>query len=500
MRRVSLVTLAALPVVLLMAACSRPIARPERTLNVAPAPQAWKGGETQPEPRGVDWWAYLADKGLDGAIQEALTYNHDLRAAAARVAAAEAEVIMARADDLPSFDAGVNRARQKQNFVGFPIPGFEGQVLSRTFTSTGASLDASWEPDLWGRIKAGKLAARASLEAREADVEGAKLSLSGQVAKAWFAAIEAQRQVGLARASLASYKTSVVRVQARFEAGLRPSLDLRLAMTEVDRAKALVGQRLEEQRRALRRLEILMGQYPSGEYDVGEDLPRVPEPVPAGLPAELAYRRPDLAAAERALLVADAQIVVSKAALRPRFPLTASGGSTSDALRDLVDRDFSAWNLATNFAYPIFNRGRLKSAVRRDEARAREAAAQYESAILIAYGEVESALAADSALAERVTALESATKHSLAAKEEAERRYRAGLTDIVTVLSAQRTALDSESQLLNVHRLRLDNRVDLHLALGGGFEADYDSAPIQTRTNHSTPVAEQSDSEEVTGL
>ena len=495
MRRVFL---AALPAVLFMAACSRPIARPERTLNVAPAPQAWKGGETRPEPLGVDWWAYLGDRGLDRAITEALTYNHDLRAAAARVAAAEAEVIIARADDLPSFSVGVNRARQKQNFVGFPIPGFEGQVLSRTFTSTGASLDASWEPDLWGRIKAGKLVARATLEAREADVEGAKLSLSGQVAKSWFAAIEAQRQVGLARASLASYKTSVDRVQTRFEAGLRPSLDLRLALTEVDRAKALVGQRVEQQRRAVRQIEILMGQYPSGEYALGEDLPRVPAQVPAGLPAELAYRRPDLAAAERELLAADARIVISKADLRPRFPLTASSGATSDALRDLLDRDFSAWNFVTNFTQPIFNRGRLKSAVRRDEARAREAAAQYESAILTAYGEVESALAADSALAERVKALESATKHSLAAKQEAERRYRAGLTDIVTVLSAQRTALDSESQLLNVQRLRLDNRVDLHLALGGGFEADYDS--IQTRTNDSKPPEKQSDGEEVTGL
>ena len=114
---------------------------------------------------------------------------------------------------------------------------------------------------------------RATLEAREADVEGARLSLSGQVAKSWFAAIEAQRQAGLARASLASYNTSVDRVRARFEAGLRPSLDLRLALTEVDRAEALVGQRLEQERRAVRQLEILMGQYPSGEYALGEDLP-----------------------------------------------------------------------------------------------------------------------------------------------------------------------------------------------------------------------------------
>ncbi len=461
---------------LLVLACSRPIARPERTLSVAAPPSAWKSGETSTERVNTKWWNYLSDHGLDRAISRALAYNHDLRIAAARVAAAEAEVIISRADERPSLQAAIGRTRQKQNFVGFPIPGFEGQVLSRTFTSAGASLDASWEPDLWGRIKANKLAAKATLEAREADAVAARLSLSGQVAKAWFAAVEAQRQVELSQASLANYRTSAARVRSRFESGLRPSLDLRLALTEVDRAETLVGQRLEQQRRAIRQLEIFLGQYPSGQFVLGKDLPSIPAHVPAGLPSELAYRRPDLASAERELLAADARIIVSKAELRPRFPLTASGGTTSDALRDLLNRNFSAWNFLTSFAQPIFNRGRLKAIVKRDEAIAREALARYEGAILIAYGEVESALAADGALAYQMDALTSATHQSMAAKEEAERRYRVGLTDIITVLSAQRVALDSESQLLNAHRLRLDNLVDLHLALGGGFQATRNSA------------------------
>jgi multidrug efflux system outer membrane protein len=468
MNRVSLLVSA---LFLFVLACSRPIARPERTLNVATPPSIWKSGATSAESISTEWWDYLSDQGLDRAIRRALTYNHDLRAAAARVAAAEAEIIIAHADGRPSLQAAIGRTRQKQNFVGFPIPGFEGQVLSRTFTSAGASLDASWEPDLWGRIKASKLAAKATFEAREADVAAARLSLSGQVAKAWFAAIEAQRQVELSKASLANYRTSVAHVRSRFESGLRPLLDLRLALTEVDRAGALVSQRLEQQRRAIRQLEILLGQYPSGQLTFGKDLPSVPTHVPAGLPAELAYRRPDLASAERELLAADARIIVSKAELRPRFPLTASGGTASDALRNLLDRNFSAWNFLASFAQPIFNRGRLKAMVRRDEAIAREAMARYEGVILIAYGEVESALAADGALAHRMDALTSAAHQSMLAKEEAEHRYRVGLTDIITVLSAQRAALDSESQLFNVHRLRLDNRVDLHLALGGGFQA-----------------------------
>lgn len=471
---------------LLGLACSRPIARPERTLSVAAPPSIWKSGGTSTESSSAKWWDYLSDQDLDRAISRALAYNHDLHAAAARVAAAEAEIVIARADERPLLQAAIGRTRQKQNFVGFPIPGFEGQVLSRTFTSAGASLDASWEPDLWGRIKASKLAAKATREAREADAAAAKLSLSGQVAKAWFAAVEAQRQVELSKASLANYRTSVARVRSRFESGLRPSLDLRLALTEVDRAEALVSQRLEQQRRSTRQLEILLGQYPSGQFTLGKDLPSVPTRVPAGLPSELAYRRPDLASAERELLAADARIIVSKAELRPRFPLTASGGTTSDALRDLLDRNFSAWNFLASFAQPIFNRGRLKAIVKRDEAIAREAMARYEGAILIAYGEVESALAADGALAHRMDALTSATHQSMLATEEAERRYRVGLADSITVLSAQRVALDSKSQLLNVHRLRLDNRVDLHLALGGGFRATRDS--VQDPKLLSVPV------------
>ena len=309
----------------------------------------------------------------------------------------------------------------------------------------------------------------ATTQVQQADLIAARLSLTGQVAKAWFAAIEAQRQVGLARASLESYKTSAERVRARFQRGLRPSLDLRLALTEIHRDEALLNQRREQLRRGIRQLEILLGDYPKGEHALAEDLPRVPEAIPAGLPSELVHRRPDLISTERELLAADARIQQSKADLRPRFSLTTAAGTASSSLTDLLDGDFLAWSLIGGLTQPIYNRSRLKTAVKRDEARAREVAARYESAMLRAYGEVESALAAESALAGQETALEAATKQSLGARDEAERRYRAGLADIITVLASQRTAFTSESQLLTVRRLRLDNRVDLHLALGGGF-------------------------------
>jgi outer membrane protein TolC len=198
-------------------------------------------------------------------------------------------------------------------------------------------------------------------------------------------------------------------------------------------------------------------------------LPNTPRGLPAGLPSELVHRRPDLAAAERRLLGADARIAQAKTDLRPRFNLTASSGTTTNKLRQVLSGDVFVWSLIGGLTQPIFNNGRLKATVKQSEAMAREAAANYEDAILRAYGEVETALAADAHLEGQEQALEEATRLAMAAQGLAEQRYRSGLADITTMLQAQRTALDAESSLLSIRRARLDNRVDLHLALGGDF-------------------------------
>jgi outer membrane protein TolC len=213
----------------------------------------------------------------------------------------------------------------------------------------------------------------------------------------------------------------------------------------------------------------------------------MPAHAPAGLPSELVHRRPDLIVVERELLVSDARVAQSRANLRPRFTLTSAAGTASNQLRDLVDGDLLVWNLIGGLIQPIYNRGRLKAGVAHDEAMVTEAMARYEGSLLRAYGEVEIALAAEDILARREVALESATRQSLAARDLAEDRYRRGLADIITVLSSQRTALDSESQLLALRRQRLDNRVDLHLALGGGFEA---AAPVPPSGLQQRPAAD----------
>ena len=448
--------------------CSQSMSRPDRTFAVQ-APAGWTAPELPAADPSGDWWAYFADPQLDRAVSEALLHNKSLTAAAARIEAAEAQGRIAGAAALPEASVGLSRARQRMNFIGLPIPGREDEVLSSVNTVLGPSLNVAWEPDVWGKVKSSKLASSAEVQATQADLVGARLSLSGQVAKAWFAAIESNRQLQLAKAALESYQYSSDRVRTRFEAGVRPSLDLRLTLTEVRNAESRLEQRRQQLDAAVRQLETLLGKYPAAEYALAEDLPECPSGVPAGLPSELVHRRPDLIAAERRLLASDARIEEAKADLRPKFTLTSGFGASTNQLRDILSGDVLIWNLVGGVTQPLFTGGRLRATVRQNEARSAEEAANYEDAILLAYREVETALAADSYLREQEKALEAATKQAIAAQQLAEDRYRSGLADIVTLLASQRSALNAESALLAVRRYRLDNRVDLHLALGGGF-------------------------------
>ena len=451
--------------------CTQTLDRPDHALSVqAQAPQAWTVPASDPGEVQDNWWSSFADPQLDEAVSHGLEHSKDLSAALARIEAAQAQARIARAADRPEIEASFSRSRARQNFVGLPFPGLAGNVLSTTNTNLGLNFGLSWEADVWGRVKSGKIAALADVDAAQAELMGARLSLTGQTTKAWFLAIEANRQVQLARVSLESYAISARQIRDAFQAGTAETIDVRLSLTEVDRAKASLQQRLQQRDASVRALEALIGKYPAGEYALGEDLPEPPAMVPAGLPSDLVHRRPDLVAAERRLLAADARIAQAKADLKPRFSLTSSTGTLTNKFQQVLSGDVFVWSLVGGVTQPLLNRARLKGAVSQNEAVAHEVAAQYESALLNAYREVEVSLAADQYLIAQEQALESATRQALAAQTLAQDRYRAGLIDVIAVLDSQRTALDSESGLLTVRRARLDNRVDLHLALGGGFK------------------------------
>ncbi|MFN3486650.1 MAG: efflux transporter outer membrane subunit, partial [Planctomycetota bacterium] len=394
--------------------------------------------------------------------------SFDLRGAAARIQAALALARMAGADRLPQISAGAQAARQKQVFVGVEIPGF-GDVLAADSSVYAFSLDVSWEIDLWGRIRSAQAAALAEIQAQEADYWGARLSLEGQVARADFAVVESRLQAELARRTLESYRATTARIEERYRLGLRPALDVALARTAQTGAESALRGREEENALAARRLEALLARYPRGAVETAEALPAVPAPPPAGLPSELVARRPDLVAAERRLASAGMRVEEARAALYPRLSLTGSAGQTSSELRDLLDGEFSVWRVGANLLQPLFQGGRLRAGVDLARSRAEEALALYAAQALRAFEEVESALAAEEALARREEALRRGLEDARSALDQAERRYLAGLVDLLTLQESQRRLYEIESQILAVARRRLETRVQLHLALGGGF-------------------------------
>jgi NodT family efflux transporter outer membrane factor (OMF) lipoprotein len=455
-----------------------------------PTPGAWTAAEAPAGEIDQKWWTDFGEPELTRIVEIALTRNHDLMAAATRVDQAAAQARVAGADLMPTVNVGLNGRRNKQNFIGLPIPGAEGGVLSRTFTTYGVSLDLSWELDLWDRLGARARAGIADLQAAAADYRGAQLSVAAQTMKAWFATAEASQQLALAEATVESFTRSTRQVRQRYETGIRSSLDLRLSLANLAGAEALLKQRRQQLDAATRQLEVLLGLYPGRELIVPTALPDTPPPIPAGLPSDLIDRRPDLAAAERRLAASDERYRAARRDRYPRFSLTASTGTSTKGLKDLVNGDFSVWSLAFNLLQPVFQGGRLRAAVDLSEAQADEFLINYASSALNAYAEVETALAAEAYLAEREADLAEAAEQSRAAERLSEDRYGAGLENFITVLESQRRALQADGEWIAARRQRLENRVNLYLALGGGFER---SEPLPTTTRPASPGEMETD-------
>ena len=463
----------ALSIALMLAGCAALEEREERRPQVA-VPEQWAAAgvqeaaqESVPED---PWWRDFGSPELDQWIAEALEKNRDLGQSVARLRAAGAQARIAAGGREPTVGLGLQGNRQKQIFVGLPIPG--GDVLSSTFTSLGLSLDVSWEADLWGRLSAEQRSAEFELVASAADLAAARLSVAGATAKAWLAWQEARLQLELAGRSVESFERTENLVQRRFEGGVAELLDVRLAGANASNARALEASRRDAVERAKRQLEILLGRYPGGELEAPEGLPATPPPPPAGVPGTLVARRPDLSAAEARMFATEERLVAARASLYPQLTLSGSVGRTSNEIGDLIDPDFSVWSIVGSLVQPILQGGRLRAGVDLADARLEEAVAAFEARLLVALNEVESQLVAEEHLATWEQQLQRANEDARAAQEIAEDRYDAGLSDLLIVLEAQRRALEVEGQYWNVRRERLSRRVDLHLALGGGFETE----------------------------
>ena len=467
-------------VILLVSCASLP---PRQDVKVdIDVPQAWAAGDSAVKDTtliSMKWWREFKNPQLDQIIDEAFEKNANLAMAAANMAAAMAQAKMAGAPLYPSLGAGMDAARRKQNFIGLPFPGLGDDVLSSTSSTFGVSMNLSWELDLWGRLRAEGSQAGANFQAAQADYAGARLSLAGQATKAWIAALIAERQVELAKATFENWTLATDQVNQRYRSGLTGSLQYRLSLANLGLAEANFHNRVMQQENALRQLELLLKRYPSATMDLKGDVPAITGDVPAGLPAFLVSRRPDLVAAERRLAASNMGIKAARRALYPKISLTSAAGTSSNELKDLIDGEFGVWSLAGNIMQPLFQGGLLRANVNLSEAQADMALADYENPLLNDLAEVESALANDKHVAANEQALEKAAEQSLAARQLAEMQYQRGVVGFLTMLESARSAFDTESRHLDAKRARLNARVDLYLALGGGFEIDSNYAISQ---------------------
>jgi NodT family efflux transporter outer membrane factor (OMF) lipoprotein len=431
----------------------------EEALEVA-VPDAWGSEALAGAPQG--WLADFGDPQLDALVEEALGGNLQLEAGVARLEQAMALARIEGADRLPSLSITGGAQRSMSNNLQDP------PVRLRSDRFDVAAV-ASWELDLWGRVRAQALAANADAEAAEADFAALRLSLASRVAQAWFTAIEARRQAELALETLNSFEANLATVEERFGRGLSPALDLRLTRANVAAARGVHAQQQRLADASVRQLEVLLGRYPSGKLVPSPELPALDTGIPAGLPSDLLLRRPDIVAAGQRVAASDARLAESQRALLPSISLTARYGRASADLDNILKDSFDVWSLAGNIAAPVFQGGRLRANVDFSETRQREALANYRDTALTAFREVESTLAAEAFLRDQLEALRIGSEESTGARQLAEERYERGLVDIITVLESQRRAFTARSSLLAVHNQLLQNRLALYLALGGAI-------------------------------
>jgi multidrug efflux system outer membrane protein len=451
-------------------------------------PGRWSGshrsGDVVP-----NWIRSFGDPELTRIVEDAVTRNPDLAAAAARVEASRAAVRVAAAGLYPRIamkGLGERQGREIGGNKGLGIDppdlGGLGVDLSSGSSDTssldsssqrwvmGIGIGASWELDVWGRVRSRKAAAKADADALEADFEYARQSLAAAVARAYFSTIEAAQQAANAEETLGLYQEYSKLADVRKEQGFASDFELAQLKTRTAAARDTLYTAQQARAQAIRAIEVVTSNYPAGKLGVRRSFPSEPKAVPAGLPAQLLERRPDLIAAERRFAAAFHRVNEARTARLPRISLSASGGMGSAQLDTVGVIEQVNWSLAAGVIQPIFFGGELKAAQDIRTAEQKAAVASYHSVALHAFEDVEDALSNDVYLRKREGALSEMVESSAETVKFGRARLGEGQEDMFTILRLSSENLAAKVQFTQIRAARLRERVNLHLALGGDFK------------------------------
>ncbi|MBL8482275.1 MAG: efflux transporter outer membrane subunit [Rhodocyclaceae bacterium] len=450
------------------------------------APAAYKEGDgrwTQltaaQVPADGRWWQVFADPVLDELEARAAARNNSIQIAAARLAQARALVQSADADRAPQVGLGANVSRQG---------GAAAQAAGSAGTQISAGANLAWELDLFGRLAQSSKAAALDAESRAALLASTRLLVQANVAQTYLAlrALDAER--ALVDETLVAYRETRDLVEKRHSAGDVAELDVARVRTEVaateSDALALARRRAELEHA----LAVLLGE-PAANFRLDTAAWSTALPViPAGVPSTVLVRRPDVAAAQRSMLAAQARVGVAKAAWFPNIALTGSGGYASADLGDLFKWSARAWGIGALLALPIFDGGRREAGVKSAGAELDAALATYREQVLIAFKEVEDQLAALKLLAEQSGAEARAVESASRATLLSDHRYRNGYVSQLDLLDARRSELRSRREALQVRSAQYQATVGLVRALGGSWgPADAAEVSAQAPVSRADP-------------
>lgn len=435
---------------------SMPEKQAAKTDEALPLPERYSATHDFDQPLVDSLLDLFDDPQLSTLTEQALKNNPDLLATLAQMEEAGFNFQKAKGGLWPTFGASGSASRA------------DGGQNSRATRNYSASLDVSWEVDIWGELRHSARASGFEWAASQANYEASRQSLAAQTMQSWFKLIAASKQLELSARERDSLAATHALVERRYERGTATRTEVELAHTDAANARADYQTSLKERDQSARELQALLGSYPDAQIDAGLEWPQLVRNVPSGLPSELLLNRPDIAASYQAIQAADARSQVAYADLFPSFTLTASGGRSSDTLADLGRSAFDAWSLAAQVAAPIFEGGQRRAEVGAAGKRAEQAYQNYRSVVINAFNEVEAALEAESYLAREEAARVEALAASRRAVTKSQRDYESGLIDLLDLLEAQRRVFSTEAQTISIRADRLANRVSLALALGTG--------------------------------
>jgi len=453
---------------------------PDYQRPASPVDSLWPseagGAQTATAAADLDWRAFFQDPALQGLIDTALANNRDLRVAALNVEAYAAQRQIQRSALFPSVtaDGGASRQRLPGSLSSSGDPSISSQYS--------ATVGASWELDLFGRLRSLDEQALQQYFATEEARRATQIALVASVANAWLTLQADQELLQLTQDTLNTYQQSFALTRRSYDVGVADALALAQARSAVESAQVSLAQYSRQVAQDRNALVVLLGSGKAGGLPAGQPLDDdLLLEVPAGLPSDLLQRRPDLRQAEHQLQAANANIGAARAAFFPSVSLTANAGSLSPDLAGLFDAGSGSWLFQPSISLPIFNAGKLRASLDYAELQKDIQVASYEKAIQTAFQEVADGLAARATYQQQLDAQRALVKTNEEYYRLAERRYRTGVDSYLTLLDAQRQLFSVRQQLIGDRLAQLTSEVELYKALGGGWSepSQLASAPAQ---------------------